>query len=371
MAITVLPVFGTRPEAIKLAPVISELRRRGDVETRVIITAQHREMIDQALRIFRIAPDVDLDIMTPGQSLDDIVRWSMAGIAPVFKAINPDLVLVQGDTTSAMAIALAAAQREIPVGHVEAGLRTHDKSQPFPEELNRQLIGRIASMHFAPTESAKNNLTSEGIPSADIFVTGNTIVDAIMKIAGENHTPENPQLAGLDLEDKKVVLVTTHRRESFGAPLENVCKAVKQIAVENPDIVVVLPVHPNPNVCGTIKPFLSDIPNVNLIEPLSYADLVWLLSRCYMAITDSGGLQEEAPTFKVPVLVLRDKTERPEGIEAGVAKLVGTDFLRIVGSATDLLTNEEIYKRMSARKNPYGDGHASERIAEAIINRFS
>lgn len=371
MAIKVLVIFGTRPEAIKMAPVVSELRRRGDVETRTIITAQHREMIDQALKIFRIAPDIDLNIMTPGQTLDDIVRWSMAGIAPVLKKAKPDIVLVQGDTTSAMAIALAAGQRQIPVGHVEAGLRTYDKTRPFPEELNRQLISRIADMHFAPTENAKQNLLKENITPSDIFMTGNTVVDAMYKIAAEINHPENRELENLDFENKKVVLVTAHRRESFGAPMENICKAVKQIAAENGDVEVILPVHPNPKVSSVIKSALADIQNVMLVPPLVYSDLIWLLSRCYMAMTDSGGIQEEAPTFKKPVLVMREKTERPEGVEAGIAKLVGTEFLRIVGSATDILTNPEVYKRMSATENPYGDGHAAERIAEAIVKRFS
>lgn len=371
MAITVLPVFGTRPEAIKLAPVIAEMRRRGDIETRVIITAQHREMIDQALKIFRIAPDIDLDIMTPGQSLDDIVRRSMAGIGPVLEMAKPDLVLVQGDTTSAMAIALAAGQRQVAVGHVEAGLRTYDKTRPFPEELNRQLISRIADMHFAPTESAKQNLLKEGLPAANVLMTGNTVVDAMYKIAGEISNPENRELESLDFENKKVILVTAHRRESFGVPLENICKAVKRIAEENADVEIVLPVHPNPMVSEVVRPALMGVPNIRLLEPLAYSDLIWVLSRCYMAMTDSGGIQEEAPTFKKPVLVMREKTERPEGVEAGIAKLVGTEFLRIVGAATDILTNPEVYKRMSATENPYGDGHAAERITDAIIKRFS
>jgi UDP-N-acetylglucosamine 2-epimerase (non-hydrolysing) len=367
VALKVMAVFGTRPEAIKLAPVIDELKKRDGVETRVVITAQHREMIDQALSIFNIVPDIDLDIMRPDQTLDGIVCRSMAGIAPVFDAAPPDIVLVQGDTTSAMAMALAANHRGIKVGHVEAGLRTYDKTQPFPEELNRQLIGRLADLHFAPTETARENLRREGTPSDTVFMTGNTVVDALLRISAELKQPGNKTLQEIDFDGRRVILVTAHRRESFGAPLKNIAAAVRQIAEENADVEIVLPVHPNPRVSSTLRPALEDVARIHLVEPLDYPDLVWTLSKCYFAMTDSGGIQEEAPTFKKPVLVMREKTERPEGVEAGVAKIVGTTVYRLVGAATDLLTNDEVYSRMRAQKNPYGDGRSAQRIADILL----
>lgn len=371
MALKVMAIFGTRPEAIKLAPVIDELRKRDGIETRVVITAQHREMIDQVLKIFGIRPDVDLDIMRPNQTLDDIVCRSMAGIAPVFEATRPDVVLVQGDTTSAMAMALAANHRGITVGHVEAGLRTYDKTQPFPEELNRQLIGRLADLHFAPTDTAHDNLLREGAPNDRVFMTGNTVVDALLRVLAEIREPSNQALSPINFDNKKVILVTAHRRESFGAPLQNIAAAVRQIAAENDDVEIVLPVHPNPRVSEVIRPALENVPRVRLVGPLDYPDLIWVLSRCYFAMTDSGGIQEEAPTFKKPVLVMRDKTERPEGIEAGVAKIVGTTIYRLVGAATDLLTDDAVYSSMRAKKNPYGDGRAAVRIVDCLLTSLS
>ncbi len=366
MALKVMAVFGTRPEAIKLAPVIDELRKRDGVVCSVVVTAQHRDMIDQALNIFSLVPDSDLDIMRPDQTLDDIVCRSLAGIAPVLEVMTPDVVLVQGDTTSAMAMALAASHRGITVGHVEAGLRTYDKTQPFPEEMNRQLIGRLADLHFAPTEIARDNLLGEGVSKDRVFLTGNTVVDTLLRLSTEIREPANEALRQVDFDSKRVILVTAHRRENFGPPLEHIAAAVRQIAEENPDVEIVLPVHPNPRVSGIIQPALAHAERVHLVSPLDYPDLIWVLARCYFAMTDSGGIQEEAPTFKKPVLVMREKTERPEGIEAGVAKLVGTTVYRLVGAASDLLTNDEVYASMRARKNPYGDGHAASRIADIL-----
>ncbi len=371
MALKVMAVFGTRPEAIKLAPVIDELRQRDGVECRVVVTAQHREMIDQALNIFEIRPDADLNIMRPDQTLDDVVCRALAGIAPVFETMEPDVVLVQGDTTSALAMALAASHRGITVGHVEAGLRTHDKAHPFPEELNRQMIGRLADLHFAPTEIARDNLLAEGIASDRVFLTGNTVVDTLLRLSTEIREPVDDTLRRIDFDKQRVILVTAHRRENFGAPLEHIATAVRQIAEEHADVEIVLPVHPNPRVSAVMRAALANVERVHLVKPLNYSDLIWVLARCYFAMTDSGGIQEEAPTFKKPVLVMREKTERPEGIEAGVAKIVGTTVYRLVGAASDLLNNEGVYASMRARKNPYGDGHAAARIADILLETLS
>lgn len=361
----IMLVFGTRPEAIKLAPLIEELRKTG-ANHLVVITAQHRQMIDQALDIFGITPDVDLDIMKPNQTIQEIIQRSADGIQPVFDAEKPDIVVVQGDTTSAMAIAMAARFNDITVAHVEAGLRTYDTNRPFPEEINRQVVGRVADLHFAPTKMSADNLLNEGVRPENVFITGNTVVDALLEIAKKTKKPSLKTLEELDFTKRRVVLVTTHRRESFGAPLKNICRAIVDLATLNPDIDIVLPVHPNPKVSSTVRRICLSADNIHLVEPLDYPDLVWVLERCYLVLTDSGGLQEESPTFKKPVLVMREKTERPEGVEAGVAKLVGVNRDAIVSAAQTLLDDKKAYAAMQAKKNPYGDGSAARRIASIL-----
>ena len=354
----ILFVFGTRPEAIKLAPVIRVLRESPDFETRVAVTAQHRAMLDQVLEAFSIRPDHDLNVMQPGQSLFESTSRMIAALESVLAGERPDWVIVQGDTTTTLCGALAAFYRRIPSAHVEAGLRTGDVSQPFPEEMNRVLVSRLASLHFAPTESAAGNLRREGIDSGNIFVTGNTAIDAVLDVAAR-FPPGGPPAS------KKAILVTAHRRESFGAGFDSICEALRQLA-SRPDVEIFYPVHPNPNVRETVRKHLDGAANVHLIEPLGYIDFVAMMARSHVILTDSGGIQEEAPSLGKPVLVMREKTERPEAVEAGTSRLVGTSAARIVRETELLLDDPEEYERRARVHNPYGDGHASERIRDVL-----
>jgi UDP-N-acetylglucosamine 2-epimerase (non-hydrolysing) len=350
----ILFVFGTRPEAIKLAPVIACLRDAFDV--RVAVSAQHRDMLDQVLYAFSIRPDHDLDLMRPGQSLFESTSRIIAALEPVLDAEKPDYVVVQGDTTTTLCAALAAFYQNIPVAHVEAGLRTGDLRQPFPEEMNRVLVSRIASIHFAPTERAAENLRREGM--AKVFVTGNTAIDAVVNVQKRAFVPQ--------LSAKRVVLVTAHRRESFGPGFESICAALKRLASRG-DIEIVYPVHPNPNVQEPVNRHLAGVENIRLIAPVDYLEFVGWMARAHVILTDSGGIQEEAPALGKPVLVLREKTERPEAVEAGTARLVGTDADRIVRETEILLDDDAEYARRSRVHNPFGDGHASERIREILL----
>jgi UDP-N-acetylglucosamine 2-epimerase (non-hydrolysing) len=362
-------IFGTRPEAIKLAPLIVHLRSRpAEFCTVVCVTAQHRGMLDQVLRIFSIEPDYDLDLMLPGQTLFQSTSRILAGLEPVFEAVKPDIAIVQGDTTSTLCGALAGFYNNVPVGHVEAGLRSGDMRQPFPEEMNRVLASRITTLHFAATEWAAENLRREGVPSPSILVTGNTGIDAVLHVRDElEHgrltTPDCPALD----HSKKNIVVTAHRRESFGAGFDRICAALARLAVRD-DVRIIYPVHPNPNVSSAVNRHLRACPNVQLIEPLDYVSFVELMRRAYLLVTDSGGIQEEGPSLGKPILVLREKTERPEAVTAGTVRLVGTDEDAIVREASTLLDDADAYRAMARRHNPYGDGHASERIADALRN---
>jgi UDP-N-acetylglucosamine 2-epimerase (non-hydrolysing) len=361
--------FGTRPEAIKLAPVIRELARHPkELQPVVLVTAQHRQMLDQVLRVFDITPDYDLDVMRPGQSLADVTVAVLRGVEPVLRRARPDMIMVQGDTTSALAAALAAFYERIPVGHVEAGLRTSDKYSPYPEEMNRRLVSSLADLHFAPTRAARENLLREGVPRGRIHVTGNTVVDALKAMRGSKaawHVPVLDRIA----PEQRVILVTAHRRESFGPGFERICRALRMIVERNPEVAVVYPVHLNPNVRKPVRALLGRTPRVYLIEPLEYLPFVRLMERAYLILTDSGGIQEEAPALGKPVLVMRDVTERPEAVAAGTAKLVGTDTDTIVSATERLLRSAAVYRKMARARNPFGDGRASRRIA-AGLRRF-
>lgn len=367
--IKVLSVFGTRPEAIKMAPVVKELEKHCDkVVSRICVTAQHRQMLDQILSLFNIVPDYDLDLMQPNQTLDQLTARVLTKLTPIIHAEKPDWLLVQGDTTTVMAASLAAFYLGIKVGHVEAGLRTKDKQQPFPEEINRRIASVIADIHFAPTLWAKENLISEGIPSSQVFETGNTVIDALQTAVNTPYEITKGPLSTLSW-DKKIILVTAHRRENFGQPLENICAALKEIAKRYQNQVhIVYPVHLNPNVQEPVDRLLGNIPNITLLPPLDYLPLVYLMNQSYLVITDSGGIQEEAPGLGKPVLVLREKTERPEGIEAGTVKLVGTDKAKIVAETIHLLNNDVAYTKMSQAINPYGDGRAAQRIVQHLLS---
>jgi UDP-N-acetylglucosamine 2-epimerase (non-hydrolysing) len=365
----ILVVFGTRPEAIKLAPVIAALRARPDLfETAVCSSGQHREMLIQALGSFGIKPDIDLDLMRAGQTLPDLTAQLITSLSQTIIEMRPDRVIVQGDTTTAFAAALAAYYAQVPVAHIEAGLRSHDPLNPFPEEINRRLISAIADIHFAPTRSAAATLGSEGTSAKAVHVTGNTIVDALMMLKARLDTPEgialvSPRIRGFGDDPRRLVLASCHRRENFGEDLAAICRALKRIADTHPDHQIVFPVHLNPNVRAQVMPMLGATSNISLLEPVSYPELVYILSRTVLVLSDSGGIQEEAPSFGVPVLVLRKTTERPEGIEAGIAELVGADERLIVDRATGLLKGERAKIQVP---NPYGDGRASERIAEIL-----
>jgi len=364
----VLSVFGTRPEAVKMAPVIGRLAATPGVESIVCVTAQHRQMLDQVLDLFDIQPDYDLDIMKSDQSLSGLTAALFSGLEPVLQSVQPDWVLVQGDTTTVAAAALLAYYHRARVGHVEAGLRTGDKWQPFPEEINRCVASVVTDLHFAPTTQARDNLLHEGTPVEHIIVTGNPVIDALQAIVDRSYEVDSGPLTGIPW-DRRVILVTAHRRENFGQPLENIFSALLRIAESYPERVhIVYPVHLNPNVYGPAHSMLDGISNISLIEPLDYLPMVHLMKRAYLVLTDSGGIQEEAPAVGTPVLVLRRVTERPEAIEAGTARLVGTDPERIVSETCRLLDDDVLHEEMARAVNPYGDGHAAERIVEGLLN---
>jgi UDP-N-acetylglucosamine 2-epimerase (non-hydrolysing) len=368
--IKVMTIFGTRPEAIKMAPLVKELEKREKIQSIVCVTAQHREMLDQVLDLFNIKPDYDLNIMKERQTLSGITTRILEGLEEVFKEAQPDIVLVHGDTTTTFAGSLAAFYNKIKIGHVEAGLRTFNKYFPFPEEINRRLTGALADMHFAPTMTSKENLLREGINEKDIFVTGNTVIDAMATTVKDNYVFETEQLNNIDFKNKKVIMVTAHRRENWGEPLKNICYALKDIAENFEDVEIVYLVHLNPVVKETAYKILSGVERIHLLPPLDTKETHNLMDRSYLVLTDSGGLQEEAPHLGSPVLVLRDVTERPEAVAAGTVKIVGTDRKKIFGEASNLLKNEEEYKKMANAVNPYGDGRASQRIADAILYYF-
>ncbi|SHK51297.1 non-hydrolyzing UDP-N-acetylglucosamine 2-epimerase [Desulforamulus aeronauticus] len=370
--IKVLTVFGTRPEAIKMAPLVQELNRRSDkITSLVAVTAQHREMLDQVLDLFNIVPNYDLNIMQEGQTLYDVTTRALSGLKDVLKDCNPDLVLVHGDTTTTFVAALAAYYRQIPVGHVEAGLRTHNKYSPFPEEMNRHLTGALAEYHFAPTQKSLQNLLQENINIDNIFVTGNTVIDALKATVKENYVFSDPLLNKIDFGSSRVLLVTTHRRENLGEPMRAIYLALKEIVETHPDVEIVFPVHMNPAVRRVVQEVLGNLPRVHLIEPLQYEPFINLMQRCYLVLTDSGGLQEEAPSLGKPVLVLRDTTERPEAVEAGTVKLVGTDRQIVLSVTRELLNNPKAYQSMAEAVNPYGDGLAAKRITDFICHKFN
>jgi UDP-N-acetylglucosamine 2-epimerase (non-hydrolysing) len=369
--IKVITIFGTRPEAIKMAPLIKELEKSEHIQSKVCVTAQHREMLDQVLNLFGIVPDFDLNIMQSKQTLTGITNRVLEGLEEIFSDMKPDIVLVHGDTTTTFAGALAAFYQKIQVGHVEAGLRTFDKYFPFPEEMNRKLTGAIADMHFAPTSGSKDNLLREGVREKDIYVTGNTVIDAMDYTVEHGYVFETEELNSIDYENKKVIMVTAHRRENWGEGIENICSALKSIVEKNEDVEIVYLVHLNPVVKDVVYRILGGCPRVHLLTPLDTKETHNLMSRCYMVMTDSGGLQEEAPHLAKPVLVLRDVTERPEAVAAGTVKLVGTDMDAIMSNADLLLNDAGHYISMSRAINPYGDGKASKRIVNAILKYFN
>jgi UDP-N-acetylglucosamine 2-epimerase (non-hydrolysing) len=372
----ILSVFGTRPEAVKMAPVVQQLAQTPSVEARTCVTAQHREMLDQVLNLFAIQPEYDLDLMREDQSLAKLSAAIFTRLDPVLAEFQPDWVLAQGDTTTVAITSLLAYYRRIRFGHVEAGLRTHDKWQPFPEEINRRVAGVIADLHFAPTQQARQNLLQEGVPEEAIVITGNPVIDALQVVAEQPAPPETEKLleklgiassAAHARDDKRLILVTAHRRENFGQPLEDICRALEQLAARG-DVEIVYPVHLNPHVQEPVRRILGQTPHVTLLPPLDYLPLVHLQKRATLILTDSGGIQEEAPAFGVPVLVLREVTERPEGVAAGVLKLVGTGTSRIVQAATRLLEDASAYADMAKAANPFGDGQAARRIVESLIS---
>ena len=369
--IKVMTVFGTRPEAIKMAPVVLELKKYPDLITPIVaVTAQHRDMLDQVLNLFNIKPDYDLNIMAQGQTLFDITTKAMNGLNEVLSKEKPDIVLVHGDTTTTFAGAVAAYYHETAVGHVEAGLRTYNKYSPFPEEMNRKLTGAIADLHFAPTDTASGNLKAEGTKEDKIFVTGNTVIDALHKTVTDDFKFDDEKLANIDYENKRIILVTTHRRENLGEPMRHVYKALKDIVNEFDDVEIVFPVHKNPKVREVVNEELGNIEAVYLIDPLDYEPFANLMHRAFLVLTDSGGIQEEAPSLGKPVLVLRDTTERPEAVKAGTVKLIGTERQKVYEETKYLLTDHDEYQRMANTCNPYGDGKASKRIIEAILYHY-
>nr|WP_168788952.1 UDP-N-acetylglucosamine 2-epimerase (non-hydrolyzing) [Paraburkholderia aromaticivorans] len=369
----ILVVFGTRPEAIKMAPIVRELKKRTGIVCRVCVTAQHREMLDQVLSLFQIVPNYDLDLMKPGQTLGSLTGRVLESLDPVLEQVKPDLVMVHGDTTTTMAATLAAYYRQIPVAHVEAGLRTGNIYSPWPEEANRKIAGALATIHFAPTEQAKANLLLEGIGSNHILITGNTVIDALLMV--KSRLESDPTLERemqsrfpflMDAQDHRMILVTGHRRENFGVGFEGICQALAQIAAKYPTSRVVYPMHLNPNVREPVQRILGNIDNITLIEPQDYLPFVYLMNRAWLILTDSGGIQEEAPSLGKPVLVMRDTTERPEAVSAGTVRLVGTDTQRIVSAVTELWDFPQTYREMSRAHNPYGSGFSSRIIADAL-----
>ena len=362
-------IVGTRPEAIKMAPIMLEMKRHRGIKPLLVLTAQHREMCDDVLKVFALEPQYDLNIMRPNQSLFQVTSSLVRELEGVLAGERPDLVLVQGDTTSTFVGSLCAYYLRIPVGHVEAGLRTYKKYSPFPEEINRRLTSAIADFHFAPTRVAAAALAGEGVARSRIFVVGNPVIDALLHVAGQEYPFKNKTLRHLDFDGKRVIAVTAHRRESWGRPFESMMRALREIAAHR-DVLMVFPVHPNPNVRRPVERILKGAPGVVLVEPLDYKDFVKLLKSCYFIITDSGGIQEEAPSLKKPVLLMREVTERPEAVKAGAVKLVGADRREIVSSAASLLSSERSYRRMIIPRNPYGDGRTSQRITKIILERL-
>lgn len=365
-----MAVCGTRPDAIKMAPVVLELLKHPDeVELLLVATGQHREMLQQVFTTFGLTPDVNLDIMAPRQTLSDITTRALTGLEDVIKRTQPGLVLAQGDTTTTFAASLASFYNKTPFGHVEAGLRTENKYNPFPEEMNRRMTSALADLHFAPTEGAKRALLAEGVSEHNVFVTGNTVIDALLMVASRDHAFQDPRIRAA-ADSGKMILLTAHRRENWGQPMADICEAVKELVRRNPGFNVVFPVHKNPIVRDVVFPALGGIPEVALIEPPDYEPFVHLMKAAHIILTDSGGVQEEAPSLGKPVLVLRETTERPEGVEVGTAKLVGTDPKAIVSEAEKLIRDSSAYESMARVSNPYGDGHAAPRIWETIKTRF-
>jgi len=365
-------IFGTRPETIKMFPIISEIKKYPHlVDYRIIVSGQHREMLDQMLEIFQINSDYDLDIMEQGQSLSDITKNSLLGIGKILKEEKPSMVLVQGDTTTTFTGALAAFYQKIKIGHVEAGLRTNNKYYPFPEEINRHLTSVLADLHFAPTRQSCKNLLSEGVKKEDIFISGNTVIDALLLMIKENYIFRESQLKDKKIFEKKIILVTMHRRENWGEPLKKTCRAINKIIDEHSDVSVIFPLHKNPEIRRNVREILQNKKDILLLDTLDYDDMINLMSKSYIMLTDSGGIQEEGPSLGKPVLVLRDETERPEAVEAGVVKLIGTDEERVCSEVDLLLNSREKYMEMSKSINPYGDGKASERIVKKILYSFN
>ena len=366
-----MTIFGTRPEAIKMAPLIKELEKYPQlIKPIVTVTAQHREMLDQVLDIFRIQPDYDLNIMQPKQTLFDLTARVLQGLAEVMGESNPDIVLVHGDTTTTFVGSLAAYYSQVPVGHVEAGLRTTDKYSPFPEEMNRRLTGALSDLHFAPTSTSRRNLLKEGIAEASIYVTGNTVIDALLSRVDKQYVFQNPVLQKIDFAKKRVILVTTHRRENWGKPLEGIYATLRKLVELYEDVELVFPVHKNPIVQEAAAKYLSCHQQIHLIDPLEYLEFINLMDRSYLILTDSGGVQEEAPSLGKPVLVLRENTERPEALEFGTVKLIGTNQDKLLTAVQELLDDQKEYTRMSNATNPYGDGLASKRVVEALLYHF-
>lgn len=365
--IKVMTIFGTRPEAIKMAPLVKELKSREEIDCTVCVTAQHRQMLDQVLEAFNIVPEYDLNIMTQGQTLSDITSRVLKGLEKVIKEVKPDIILVHGDTTTTFAGALAAFYNQVDIGHVEAGLRTWNKYSPYPEEMNRQMVGVMADMHFTPTENSKKSLLNESKNPENIYVTGNTAIDALATTVKENY--EHPIFDWIG--NDRMILLTAHRRENLGEPMRHMFKAIKRVVDEHNDVKVVYPVHLNPKVKEVADEILGNDERIKLVEPLEVIDFHNFINKSYIILTDSGGIQEEAPSLGKPVLVLRDTTERPEGIEAGTLKLAGTDEETIYKLTTELLDNKETYEKMSKASNPYGDGKASKRIVDEIIKKYS
>ncbi|WP_010235858.1 non-hydrolyzing UDP-N-acetylglucosamine 2-epimerase [Clostridium arbusti] len=368
--IKIITIFGTRPEAIKMAPLVKELEKREEIDIKVCVTAQHRQMLDQVLHLFDITPDFDLNIMKSKQTLTGITTKVLEGLEETFEIEKPDMVLVHGDTTTTFAGALAAFYKQIPVGHVEAGLRTFNKYFPFPEEMNRKLTGAMADLHFAPTNGSRNNLLKEGIKEENIYITGNTVIDAMEYTVEDNYNFNNEELNNLDYKNKKIIMVTAHRRENWGIGIENICKALKKIVQENAEVELVYLVHLNPIVKNVVYKYLDGVSRVHLLPPLDTKETHNLMNKCFMVMTDSGGLQEEAPHLGKPVLVLRDVTERPEAVAAKTVRLVGTDINNIVNTANELIRDDDKYAKMSKAINPYGDGLASKRIVDIILTYF-
>jgi UDP-N-acetylglucosamine 2-epimerase (non-hydrolysing) len=365
---TILTIYGTRPEAIKLAPVVRQLRESSHLRGVVAVTGQHRAMLDQVNRLFQIEPDHDLDIHAHRQTLEDVTSRTLRGLRPVLEQVRPDAVLVQGDTTTCFAAALAAFYQRIPVFHLEAGLRTDDRYNPYPEELNRRLTTQLAELHLAPTQTSKANLLREGVPSTNVFITGNTVIDALFTVVSQTAAPSRPEIAAL--AGKRIVLVTAHRRESWGEPMRRSASAIASLATQFPDVAFVLPAHLNPVVREALVPVLRGTHNIIITEPLDYGDFAVLMKMAHVVLTDSGGVQEEAPSLGKPVLVMRDTTERPEAVEAGAVRLVGTDPARIVAEVSTLLTDSDAYERMARAVNPYGDGLAARRAVQAMEHVF-